>query len=287
MPKVSVLMPVYKTKEVYLREAIESILAQTFEDFEFLILDDCPEDDREQIVKSYKDKRIKYFKNERNLGITPSRNKLIDMAEGEYLAVFDHDDISLPKRFAKEVAYLDEHPDVGVVSCWYRRIPSNELIKNPVNNKEIEICLLDNCFLLHPACMIRKLVLASNNVKYDEKYTPAEDYALFGSLIGKTKFHNLSEVLFVYRKHEDNTSKIYADKINLARDAIRLKLAESNPNLLAQTKEQNYIVRMRLFGIIPLGKFTKKGSNKPLLLKLMPFIQTKVKINKCFNKSLF
>ena len=103
MPKVSVLMPVYKTDENYLREAIESILSQTFEDFEFLILDDCPEDDREEIIKSYKDKRIKYSKNETNLGITRSRNKLIDMAKGEYLAVFDHDDISLPERFQKQV----------------------------------------------------------------------------------------------------------------------------------------------------------------------------------------
>ena len=92
MPKVSVLMPIYKTNEKYLKEAISSILNQSYTDFEFLILDDCPEDTREEIVKSFKDKRIKYFKNERNLGITPSRNKLIDMAKGEYLAVFDHDD---------------------------------------------------------------------------------------------------------------------------------------------------------------------------------------------------
>ena len=84
-------MPVYKTNEAHLREAIESILNQTFTDFEFLILDDCPDDDREAIVKSYKDKRIKYSKNDKNLGITPSRNKLIEMSQGEYLAVFDHD----------------------------------------------------------------------------------------------------------------------------------------------------------------------------------------------------
>lgn len=104
MPKVSVLMPVYKTQEEHLRQAIESVLNQTYADFEFLILDDCPDDTREDIVKSYQDKRIKYSQNEKNLGITPSRNKLIDMAQGEYLAVFDHDDISLPERFAKQVA---------------------------------------------------------------------------------------------------------------------------------------------------------------------------------------
>ena len=114
MPKVSVLMPIYKTNEVYLRAAIESILSQTFTDFEFLILDDCPDESREKIIASYSDERIKYTKNSCNLGISASRNKLIDMAQGEYLAVFDHDDISLPERFAKEVAYLDANPQCGV-----------------------------------------------------------------------------------------------------------------------------------------------------------------------------
>ena len=93
MPKISVLMPVYKTPEAYLKAAIESILAQTFGDFEFLILDDCPQDDRQKIVESYGDKRIKYIKNPQNMGISAARNKLIDLAKGEYLAVFDHDDI--------------------------------------------------------------------------------------------------------------------------------------------------------------------------------------------------
>ena len=104
MVKVSVLMPVYKTPEKYLRAAIESILQQTFTDFEFLILDDYPLDNRQKIVASYADKRIKYFENSQNMGISASRNKLIDMAKGEYLAVFDHDDISLPQRLEKEVA---------------------------------------------------------------------------------------------------------------------------------------------------------------------------------------
>lgn len=105
MVRVSVLMPVYRTNEEYLREAISSILAQTYSDFEFLILDDCPEDDRELIVKSYKDRRIKYLRNETNMGISESRNKLVDMARGEYLAVMDHDDVSLPERLEKQVNY--------------------------------------------------------------------------------------------------------------------------------------------------------------------------------------
>ena len=126
MVRVSVLMPVYRTNEEYLREAISSILAQTYSDFEFLILDDCPEDDRELIVKSYKDRRIKYLRNETNMGISESRNKLVDMARGEYLAVMDHDDVSLPERLEKQVNYLDAHPDVGVVGCWTDVFPDKK-----------------------------------------------------------------------------------------------------------------------------------------------------------------
>lgn len=105
-PKVSVLTPIYNTDPEYLRERIESILNQTFSDFEFLILNDSPDNNEiEKIVLecAKKDKRIKYSKNDYNMGITPSRNKLLEMANGEYLAIFDHDDISLPKRLEKEV----------------------------------------------------------------------------------------------------------------------------------------------------------------------------------------
>ena len=99
--KVSVLTPIYRTDESFLREAIESVLGQTFGDFELLLLDDCPEDSREKVVRSYDDPRIVYRRNDRNLGIAESRNRLVEMAKGEYLAVFDHDDVCRPDRLAK------------------------------------------------------------------------------------------------------------------------------------------------------------------------------------------
>ena len=118
MTKISVLMPVYNTPENYLREAVESILAQTCADFEFLILNDASTDDNvEKVINSYDDKRIRYWQNDRNLGISLSRNKLIGLSRGEYLAVFDHDDVSLPERLEKQAAFLDAHPEVGVVAA--------------------------------------------------------------------------------------------------------------------------------------------------------------------------
>ena len=186
-------MPVYKTPENYLREAIESILNQTFTDFEFLILDDCPEDRREDIVKSYQDPRIKYYQNEVNLGISDARNRLLELAQGEYLAIFDHDDISKPARLEQQVAFLDQHPDYGVVSCQSFNIVSNTPYNIPCTDQEIKIGLMHGCPIQHSACMLRTSVLKEHDIRYESQYSPSEDYALFCRLIPYTKFYNLDE----------------------------------------------------------------------------------------------
>lgn len=280
MPKVSVLMPVYKTNEKYLREAIESILGQTFTDFELLILDDCPEDTRESIVKSYNDKRIKYAKNEHNLGITPSRNELIDMASGEYLAVFDHDDVSMPERLAKEVAYLDEHKDVGVVSCEVKRIVKQTVSTNPIEDHEIKLALMRTCAINHPASMIRKSVLIDNNIRYEEEFSPSEDYALWCRLIPYTKFHNIPEVLFNYRDHADNTSHHQEAKMQNATYAIWSFVKIANPVLYEEfLLKAKHTTRWRLFGFIPLiTKIDKGNRSKVYLFEKIPLFTSKTTI---------
>ncbi len=241
-PKVSVLMPVYKTPENYLREAVESILNQTYTDFEFLILDDCPDKPVEQIVKSYKDKRIKYTKNPKNFGISDSRNKLIDMAQGEYLAVMDHDDVSLPERFAKQVAFLDLHKEIGVVGTWYERFPDSKIKKRYVIDSQIKRDLMYNCSILHPSSMIRKSVLLQNNIRYKAEFSPAEDYALWIQLIGKTKFANIPEELFLYRRHQSNTSKLQLTKMLEVSKQIRNYNQQIHPDLYSSaTRCTNYI----------------------------------------------
>lgn len=277
MPKVSVLMPVYKTSEKYLREAIESILSQTFEDYEFLILDDCPEDDREEIVRSYKDKRIKYYKNEKNLGITPSRNKLIDMAKGEYLAVFDHDDVSLPERFQKQVQYLDEHQDVGVVSSNVKSLVKGWISANPIDDYNIKMALIRICAMSHSASMIRKSVLINNNIRYEERFSPAEDYALWCRLIPFTNFYNIPDVLFHYRDHAENTSHKQEAKMQQATLSIWSFVKVENPALheefLLKSKRTK---RTRLFGFIPfLTTITEANRTKTYLFEKILLFTTK------------
>ncbi len=278
MVKVSVLTAVYNTPEQYLREAIESILAQTYTDFEFVILNDAsPDENVEKVVKSYNDKRIRYYKNEQNLGISLSRNKLIDLADGEYLAVFDHDDISLPDRLQKQVEFLDSHPDVGVVGNWHKITGKKERVaRYPTTDKEIKETLTVSCCICHSSSMIRKSVLTENNIRYENEYTPAEDYALWCRLLPKTKFANIPEVLFIYRNHEQNTSHRQQDRMWNASVRIQNFVRRENPELWAVMEPQIlHIRRIKLFGIPLLTIRYNEDLEVWRLFGFLPFIRIK------------
>lgn len=279
MPKVSVLTSVYNTNPQHLREMIESVLNQTFKDFEFLIVNDSPSNKEiEKIIKSYaaKDKRLKYYKNQKNLGITGARNKLLKMARGEYLAIFDHDDISLPTRLEKEVAYLDVHPDVGVVSSWLMFFgKDNNVWKTPEYHADICMMLCDNCYIAHTAAMIRKSVLQENNIEYEGFYSPAEDYRLWARLMDVTYFYNIQEVLVKYRWNMENTSYKQSYKTEVGRRAIQMYIRDRHPGLYEEFKKNNpnTSFRLRLFGI-PLVKIK---NNKIYLFEMIPLFTIKWK----------
>ena len=121
MAKVSVVMPIYNTKPVHLKQAIESILKQTFTDFEFLILNDSPDNLMlDEIVEKYPDCRIRYFKSKQTRGIGGAYNELLRHVQGEYVAIMNHDDISLPQRLEKQVALLDTCPEIGLVGTGFK-----------------------------------------------------------------------------------------------------------------------------------------------------------------------
>ena len=273
-PKVSVLMPVYNTKEAYLRTAIESILKQTFNDFEFLIMNDnSTNEDVEKVIRSYKDKRIVYSKNTKNLGISGARNKLIDMAKGDYLAVMDHDDESLPDRFEKQVKFLDAHPDVGVVGSWAETFPVKRLIKQPETDEKIKEKTMVGAALVHPASMIRKKVLTDNKIGYEEVFSPAEDYALWARLIPFTKFHNLQEVLFHYREHQTNTFRVQNKKIKEGTAMIHAFVRRENPQLWERAQAlMTHVTRVSFLGVPFLTIRTHNHKTKVSLFKVIPLL---------------
>ena len=272
MPRISVLMPVYNTRPEHLREAMESILSQTFTDFEFLILNDCSTDPQvEAVVKSYTDSRIVYVVNERNLGISGSRNRLLDMAKGEYLAVMDHDDMSLPGRLEKQAAFLDSHPDVGIVGALVEDISTGKAKPLPTDDIAIKKILMIHCNLNHPSCMLRRSVPEENHIRYEEMYSPAEDYALFGRLMSVTRFAVLQVPLFRYRAWEGNTSHRKAKEMEAAAQGIHEFMRRDNPEIWAMAR--TYLVerrRYRLLGIPVITRVSTWRETRWLLFDCIP-----------------
>lgn len=126
VPRVTVLMPVYNV-EKYVKEAIESVLNQSYKNFQLLILDDCSTDDTAGIVKSFTDTRIRYYRQEKNVGLAENLNSGVELSDTEYLARMDGDDISVPTWLEKQILFLDAHPEIGLCSVgfrffWYKRL---------------------------------------------------------------------------------------------------------------------------------------------------------------------
>ncbi len=203
MPKISVIMPVYNTPEGYLREAIESILNQTYGDFEFIIIDDGSTNNAADIIHSYQDERIKYVKNEKNLGIIKSLNKGLELMQGEYMARTDSDDISLPDRFEKQVKFLDENPNISILCSYFQWFPKDRVIKAPTEDEDIKNNLLICSNVIgHSTVMERTDFIRKFDLKYNNEFTYCEDYRFWLNAIDKAEFACIPEILVKYRIHE-------------------------------------------------------------------------------------
>jgi len=240
MPTLTVLMPVYNG-EKYLRESIESILEQTFTDFDFLIVDDGSTDNSALIINSYNDTRIKYLKNEKNLGIVHSLNRGLDLATGDYIARMDCDDISLPNRLEKQVLFMEGNPDIGISGTWvqiFGEQSNNAVWKYPYDPKEISYALLFNSVLAHPSVIIRMSFLKNYGLRYDPEYIYAEDYNLWVVADNYFKLANIPEVLLKYRLSNTNTGKVNSEKKLLSAKMTRSYcLDKFKINLTAEQKD--------------------------------------------------
>lgn len=214
-PRVSVLMPVYNG-ERYLRKAVESILNQTFTDFEFIIVDDGSTDNTWQILQGYvaNEPRIVLVRNETNIGLAGSLNKGLGLARGEYISRMDADDVSLPERLAAQVAFLDEHPEVGVVGCAVHLIDADgspmRVRRYPTMHGSILWALCFHTPLAHPTVVFRKAVVERVG-GYDAASLANEDRDLWQRLSSVTRFANLPQVYLLYRRHPDKVSRRYAE----------------------------------------------------------------------------
>jgi len=191
-------MPVYSA-ERYLREAIDSILSQTFTDFEFLVIDDGSTDGSAAIISSYTDPRLRVIQNSCNLGLTATLNRGLDLAGGEYVARMDADDLSLPERLARQVAFLDANPKVGIVGVWAEAFGDAQFkIPHPPGAETIRAKLLFDSALVHPAVLMRRAFLEAHRLRY-QPLGHFEDYALWQQAARLFPLANIPEVLFQYR----------------------------------------------------------------------------------------
>ncbi|HEX3386578.1 MAG TPA: glycosyltransferase family A protein [Mucilaginibacter sp.] len=204
-PLVSVIMPVYNCG-MFVAEAIESILKQTFREFELIIVDDHSSDNTVKLIESYHDQRINLVKKERNTGYVDSLNLAIQISRGKFLARMDGDDICVATRLEKQVRLLYSDPEIALCGTWYQLIPSNTVLQLPVDHEEIKIALLDYCALGHPTVMIRKNFIEDNKLNYRPEFRPAEDYELWTRIAPIGKMANIPEVLLFYRTHEQQVS---------------------------------------------------------------------------------
>ncbi len=214
LPLVSIVMSVYNG-EKYLEEAIKSILSQSFGDFEFIIINDGSADGTGAILVRYQrlDDRIRVF-NQENQGLIASLNRGCRLAKGKYIARMDADDISLPSRFAKQVDFLEQHPEVGILGTQMEVINEADrtidIYEVPCSHSMIAWTLLFGRSFAHPSVMIRRSVIRKAG-GYDPSFLHTEDYELWTRLVEFTRFANLSDSLFRYRTHTGAISRQHAD----------------------------------------------------------------------------
>jgi glycosyltransferase involved in cell wall biosynthesis len=213
MLKVSILLPVYNGAK-FLREAIESILSQTFTDFELIIMDDGSTDGTSAILDHYQrlDDRIRVYRHEHQ-GLIASLNRGCHIAQGKYLARMDADDVSLPERLARQVEYLETHPEAGVLGCGVQVIDGGgkkiRIFQFPVEHGVLRfrLCFYNALTFAHPSVVMRRELLERVG-RYNPDMLHSEDYELWSRLCGLTRLSNLRDVLFYLRKHESNVTRV-------------------------------------------------------------------------------
>ncbi len=207
-PVVSVLMSVYNARENELRQSVESILNQTFTDFEFIIINDGSTNNVEEVILSYNDKRIRYYKNETNLKIIASVNRGLKLCRGKYIARLDADDYSAPARLEKQVAYMEAHPNVGGLGTFFKRLHTGEEVHLPTKIQDVTLLTryVKGC-ISNPSGMIRRSVIVENNLEYNKGCLHAEDFKFWADLSYYSDLAVIPEVLTFIRSHEDGVSK--------------------------------------------------------------------------------
>ncbi len=265
-PKISVIMAVYNG-EKYLKEAVESILNQTFRDFEFLIVDDGSTDETLKILEEYgeRDERIRVIRNSENIGLTKSLNKAIKLAKGKYIARMDADDVSLPERLEKQLAFMEKNPEVGLLgTACYEINSKGEIVGDkfhPSSDKELKKTLIKRNPFSHPSVMLRREVFDRVGL-YQESIPLAQDHELWFRVVRDYKAANLLFPL-VMRRYSPNA-------ISVARENEQIfwaQQARKEAINRGQYSKWNYFWLFKIFLVSKIPVSWRKFIRKYLLKK--------------------
>lgn len=224
-PEISVIMSVFNTPEEYLKKSIESILTQTYKNFEFLIINDGSKDYINKILKNYNDDRIKIIYNKTNIGLTKSLNIGLKAAKGCYIARMDADDISMRDRLEKQYDYMENNHEIDILGTHAYILGTKKIIMRRVFHPNQEITRIRMLFydagFVHPSVFIRKKFLDNNELLYNEKIKKAQDYDLWVRSLQYGKLSLLTEPLLEYRIHNEQISKKSKDNQKYYSDMIK------------------------------------------------------------------
>lgn len=273
IPKISIVMPLYNSGNL-IHFTIKSILNQTHTNFELILINDASKDDTLNVIKEYqkKDKRIKIINNKQNLGISLASNKGLAAAKGKYIAMMDHDDISLPERFEKQIAYLEKNKDIFLIGTGNKYIDKDGNILNKIktitNPDKIKKEIISGTNrICHPSIMFRN----ETKIKYREKIYYAQDVDFFLQLLSENKvLTNIPDVLFHYRVHDTQTS-----------------MEKRNKQLLFYKKAIEFYHQRIKFGKDKYNQFNPKEilTINPKITKNKEIIETEIFYN--FHKQNF
>ena len=235
--EISVVISVYNG-EKHLRESVESVLNQTFTDFEFIIVNDGSTDASLEIIKSYDDERIQIINNEENIGLTKSLNKALKQAQGEYIARQDADDISLPNRLELQLEFLEKHPEVALLGTGVYVINENgDTVEKRIMHPKPKKSLLKGNRFIHGSVMFRKSVIDELGA-YNETLKYSQDYELWLRMSKKYDVRNLTAPLYKLRMHRDSIlSRKMEEQQMYAVLARKLAMREIKEEILLNLKD--------------------------------------------------
>lgn len=228
VPALSVVVPTYNA-ERYVREALASVLAQDFRDFELLVVDDGSRDGTAAALQDFaSDPRVRLLRNERNLGLIATLHRAYAQCRAPLIARMDSDDICEPTRFGRQVEFLRAHPEVDIVGGairFFGNVAPN-VFTFPVTHEGIRPAMLFYCPLAHPALMFRRGLVDNGLLRYDDAFKHAEDYHLWSRLLLKARSANLPDVVLDYRLHPQQVSADSSDKQYQASLRVRRQMLE-------------------------------------------------------------